>query len=318
MRISDMKKFFVKALLFLALMVAGDFVLGSVFDMWFSKMTDGSVGRNNYICNSMTEDILVFGSSRARHHYDTKILSDSLGMSCYNLGQDGCGILLSYGRLMMVMKNHKPKVVICDISGYDIEKSDNIVQIHALKPYYSKAPELSTLFHDVDSTEPIKMMSRLYRYNTDYVHNPKALFKSASKVKYKPDKLFGYKPIKEEFDSMKIRKSREDGPVPEWDVDSLKITYLQRFVDCLGDDVVTVFVASPFWYGRKQYDVSLIEDFCKKNNIAFADFQSDTLFVHNDSLFVDGTHLNAHGAEIFTNKVVDLVKSQIESRKLTR
>ncbi|MBR5744785.1 MAG: hypothetical protein IKX94_05595, partial [Muribaculaceae bacterium] len=132
------------------------------------------------------------------------------------------------------------------------------------------------------------------------------------------DKLFGYKPIKEKFDPMKIRKSREDGPVPEWNVDSLKITYLQRFVDCLGDDVVTVFVASPFWYGRKQYDVSLIEDFCKKNNIAFADFQSDTLFVHNDSLFVDGTHLNVHGAEIFTNKVVDLVKSQIESRKLTK
>lgn len=289
------------------IVVVADFVVGSLFESWFAKMTSGTIGRNNYICHSMSEDVLVFGSSRAIHHYDTKVLSDTLGMSCYNLGQDGCGIILSYGRLMMALNSHRPKVVICDITSYDIEQGNNIVQIHSLKPYYSQVPALADLFRDVDKTEPLKMMSRVYRYNTNYIHNPKVLLKRNSEVKYISDKRFGFKPINKKFDPMKIRKASEYSPAPKWNVDSLKLTYLQRFVDALGDDVTIVFVVSPFWYANQRYDVSLIDGFCKKNNIPFLDYQCDEDFVHNDSLFTDGTHLNSRGAEYFSKKIAHII-----------
>ena len=62
----------------------------------------GGRGRDNYICDKSVDDILIFGSSRAVHHYNSSMIEDSLGMSCYNCGDDGNGIILSYGRLSMI------------------------------------------------------------------------------------------------------------------------------------------------------------------------------------------------------------------------
>ena len=40
-------------------------------------------------------DILILGPSTANHHYNTKILEDSLRLSAYNSGYDGKNILYS-------------------------------------------------------------------------------------------------------------------------------------------------------------------------------------------------------------------------------
>ena len=41
-------------------------------------------------------------------------MEDSLHMTCYNCGNDGSGIVLSYGRLLMVKERKTPKIIIQD------------------------------------------------------------------------------------------------------------------------------------------------------------------------------------------------------------
>ena len=40
-------------------------------------------------------DLLVFGSSRANHHYVPEVFEDSLKLTFYNTGKDGSGIFIT-------------------------------------------------------------------------------------------------------------------------------------------------------------------------------------------------------------------------------
>ena len=89
-----MKRFFVRLFLFLAAIVLLDQLFGFAMASILKNTEKGDWGRNNYIFNDVKSDVVILGSSRAIHHYDPKIFSDTLGMSCYNCGEDGMGIFL--------------------------------------------------------------------------------------------------------------------------------------------------------------------------------------------------------------------------------
>lgn len=76
------------------------------------------------------------GSSRASHHYVPEIISEKLGMSCFNAGQDGNGIILQYGRWKMLSERYTPKLIIYDINpGFDMVVNDNMTYVDRLKPF---------------------------------------------------------------------------------------------------------------------------------------------------------------------------------------
>lgn len=104
-----------KVLLFAVLILGIDVAVGGTLSHMVSQTKGGENGRNNYICDEVNADILIFGSSWAIHHYNPVILSDSLGMTCYNCGMDGNGIILNYGRYQMICQRYLPKVIITDV-----------------------------------------------------------------------------------------------------------------------------------------------------------------------------------------------------------
>ena len=83
-----MKKFIFKIIIIFTIVAIFDYFFGVVMGHVVNNINVGGQGRDNYICNVAEEDILVFGSSRAVHHYNSTILEDSLGMSCYNCGEE--------------------------------------------------------------------------------------------------------------------------------------------------------------------------------------------------------------------------------------
>lgn len=91
-----MRNFLIKSAIFLALCSLLDFGLGKIFGYLTVHATGGYTKRDNFISDEVDANILIFGSSRAAHHYVPSILSDSLGMSCYNCGLDGNGIIYGY------------------------------------------------------------------------------------------------------------------------------------------------------------------------------------------------------------------------------
>lgn len=298
----DMKRFVGLIVLFFLLVFVADLLLGQVFSYLTANPKGGENKRNNYICNQVSEDILIYGSSRAEHHYNPLIITDSLDMSCYNCGQGGMGIILSYARYMMACQRYHPKAILVEVTPYLdlLEESDNSTSLKYLRAYYDKkgVPEI---FESIDPTEKYKMHSKLYRYNSNFIQIIGDYIHPLSS-----DGINGFHPMIGELDTMKISIK----PQPEnYSFDSLKISYLNKMVDLSGDTKV-VFVVSPIWYGMDSRQLSPIKEMAEKRNLTFIDLSNSPKYVHNNAYFKDGTHLNSQGANEFTRDLIEELKKQ--------
>lgn len=304
-----MRKFILKVLLFFLIIAVVDVCMGVAFRQMSQHPKGGDNARNNYICDSTHEEILVMGSSRALHHYNPAILRDSLRMSCYNCGQDGNGVILNYGRLLMTMKRYQPKMIIYDISpDFDIQKGDNRQFLGWLKGFYDREG-IADIFESVDKNEPLKMRSAMYRYNSkfiqvlgDYVHPTKR------------QEINGFRPLAGELDPMKLRDEAE----LSWavTVDSLKLDYITKLIVlCRGPQLV--FVVSPMWYQQDSAAVEPIRKLCSQYQIPFLDYSHSPKYVHHDEYFKDGSHLNAKGADEFSRDVAhDILACTIKPKNI--
>lgn len=299
--IIGMKKFIYRIIIFLTCLFVADMVAGMVFSLLVGKAKGGDNWRNNYICDKTNEDILILGSSRAIHHYNPIIISDSMGMSCYNCGQDGNGIILNYGRYDMIMQRYTPKIIIYDIQpSFDLMAGDdNHKYLKWLKAYYNRngIPEI---FESVDKTEKFKMMSNLYKYNSifvqiigDYLH---PLQSSGQK---------GFRPLYGDMDKMKISKKEELEETIHYD--SLKLAYWNEFIN-KSKMVKLVFVISPTWNGMSPSHYKPIQEICHDRGFLFINFANDLKYMHNYAYFKDGGHLNSKGADEFTKDLINRLK----------
>jgi hypothetical protein len=265
----------------------------------------GYVAHHNYMNNEMAKDILIFGSSRAVHHYDAKMIGDSLGMSCYNCGQDGGGIILNYGQWLMIKEHSHPKLIIYDIQDtYDLyEGEPNNKYLGWLKPYYDR-DGISEIFDDVDKKEKWKMMSMMYRNNSKALQ----ILSDYLYPLYKIDP-YGFLPMDLKMDTMQVRKgasaNESNDVIPQ--NDELKIYYFEKFIKSLEDTKLIVSI-SPLWYGKDKKSILPIKTLCEKYNIPLIDFSNDKKYVGNNDYFYNGTHLNSNGAEEFTKDFVCVLK----------
>lgn len=298
-----MKKFLLfllkVGLYFLALIIV-DRALGGLFAYMGEHSKGGYVGHHVYVTDKTNEDILVFGSSRAIHHYNPQIITDSLGMTCYNCGQDGNGIVLFYGLWQMIKERYQPKMIIYDVStDFDLfEGESNQKYLGWLRMDYDR-PGVKQIFSIIDSTEKYKMMSMLYRYNskfmqnlTDYVH---PIFGIEGN---------GFLPLDGEMDRMKIRE--EKGEKLARQVDSIKLSFISKLIE-ESKGIELMFVASPTWYGSDVRDYQSIKEICDSKGVRFIDFSDAEKYVHNNQWFKDGTHLNARGADEFTRDLISVI-----------
>lgn len=264
----------------------------------------GYVGHHNYIIHQTNEDILIFGSSRAIHHYNPQIIEDSLGMSCYNCGQDGNGIVLFYGWWQLMKNRHLPKMIIYDINpSFDLLIGENNSKyLGWLRSEYDNE-DVKQIFYDIDPTEKYKMQSMMYRYNSKFLQNVTDYFHPLFNISSN-----GFLPLEGEMDKMKVKEIKGDDNIPIA-YDAQKLTYLESFIRGAKErGIKLVFVVSPIWYGMNDAVFAPLEDMCQKQNVPFYNYSNDTSFVNNEEMFKDGNHLNAFGADEFTKEICNFLK----------
>ena len=163
-----MKKFLTNIAIFFAIVAVVDFSLGKVLH-YLQSTAGGRTGAEYYACKKSNEDVIIMGSSRASHHYVPELFSEQLGLSCFNAGQDGNGIILQYGRWKMISERYTPKLLIYDISiGFDMALNDNMTYVDRLKPFCNDGvvrSYVASLF----PMERIKTVSNLYDYNFKFI-----------------------------------------------------------------------------------------------------------------------------------------------------
>lgn len=302
MLISDgMKRFLVKLGLFFALILVADIALGGALGYLANHAKGGFTQRDAYICNRLETDFLLMGSSRCVRHYNPQIITDSLGLSCYNTGQMGNGIILNYGRLRMMDERQKPKVVVYDINPeFDLlVGDDNHRYLTWLKQHYDREG-IDEIFESVDKTEKYKMCSQMYRYNSRIIELLTDFLHPISNARSN-----GFSPLKGEIHKTKIRAISREKKIPK--VDSVKLEYINKLIDELEGSKL-YFVVSPRWYGMDSIQFKPVMEVCKDRGIPFIDFSNDPKYVHHDEYFKNGNHMNARGADEFTRDLIANLK----------
>ena len=296
-----MKGFILKIALFFVIVAAVDFLMGKCFDAMASLSTQTDFGRDNHICNIGTEDVLVIGSSRGLHHYNTDLMTDSLGMACYNCSEDGQGILLNYGRLLMFRERHEPKLVIYDLEpAYDMFTYNNQQFIKWLKPHCDRNG-IMDIITAVDKNEKYKLLSSLYRYNTEFY----TLFEEMMHLGNQSGGS-GFQPLSGNLDEW---KKTVKYPPSSMQVDSLKYHYFEQMLQSFDKDRIVV-VVSPAWNGKDKRLFKSTEELCRKYDISFLDYSNDPKYVHQDKYFNDVLHLNEVGADEFTREIIAQIRKK--------
>ena len=165
-----MKKFLVRIVVFFVAVAIIDIFFGKSCDYMYEHSKSGDSRKINYAIKECNADVLIMGSSRANHHYNPQIITDSLGLSCYNLGIDGSGVILMDGFYRLITQRYVPKLILYELTpSFDLYQyagdANNTRYLSQLKPYYQEEC-LRQLFDDVDGRERLKLYSGLYRYNT--------------------------------------------------------------------------------------------------------------------------------------------------------
>ena len=298
-----MKKFILNIFLFFCLVAVVDVTVGKSFGCLQSKVAHGRTGSEYYVCKTSNEDIIIMGSSRASHHYIPSVISAGLGMSCYNGGQDGNGIVLQNGRWKMISGRYKPKLIIYDVEkAFDLDINDNTRYIDRLKPF-SGDKRVRDYVASLFPVERIKMCSKLYCYNYKFLE-------ILSDCIRRGDDNSGYLPLNGHI-RQEIVQHSASRPLSEVVVDEIKLKCLRELVESTqAEGVQLVFVSSPYW-GGKNVDLSAVVSIAEEYGVPFLDY-TESEICNNPDFFADSMHLNADGALAFTLDLINKLHEIID------
>lgn len=304
---SQINKFLKKFSLLLVLIFATDFLLGNLLEYFYLRIKSSAPEYyTTYALNKAEEDIIVFGSSRAQHHYDPDPFEDNLHKTFYNTGKDGQGILYSYVVLKSILeRSHKPQIILLDINPDEFHSNqEDYDRLTELLPYYHSNKVVKKIVDLKSPFEKYKAYSYLYRYNsllfTIIIHN------LSIKGDYTEN---GFEPIPDQVWNKELEEYSEEEQ--EEQIDSTEVKLFKNFlVEAQNANCEVYVVVSPTYrkYQQETHSTQIAEEICEDLGISMFNFNQDSRFLRNRMLFVDPTHLNEDGAELY---------SEIISSKLT-
>lgn len=305
-----MKKFLLEVILFFALVAVMDVICGWGFDYLKSKARGGQTFKNEYLFNTCKDDILILGSSRANHHYLPCVITDSIGLTCYNAGEQGCGIIPAYVRYRVVCEKKKPKLVLYEVTpryDYFMDKNGYSNYLGAIRQYADKN-DIKKMYLDFsDNLEPLRLFSGMYRNNSSLIKNVKDILKPSPNNN-------GYDPLYGVIHSKTKQKGKEIKTVQE--IDSLKLSYFERLVvETKADGVKLIFIVSPSYKyhgGIADYEPAI--ELSRRYDIPMLNYDSCEQFIGKDEYFQDNTHLNNSGALAYTKYIIPQIKTLLNSK----
>lgn len=299
--------FIFRLLVLVAIIAIADLIIGNTLRRLYFSQTSGFQYRTTYALEKTNEDILVFGSSRASHHYVPEVFENTLKQSFYNTGRDGHFIFYNTIVLQSVLKRYTPKIIILDFSAHSFEKNqDAYDRLSALLPYYKNHNEIRDVIELKSPYEKLKLISSIYPYNSSILS---LLMRKLKKSYSTTDDIKGYLPLYGEIknmDSMEIKHNKLE-------FDPKLIESFKKFIVSAKNRKIKVFViVSPYYNPiEKDTSIELAQQICMEENISFLNYSSDTTFLKKKTFFKDNEHLNHNGAILYSEKISEIVKKSI-------
>ena len=307
------RKFTIRLVVFLLIIVAADIIIGNTLEFMFYKQ---KTGPNFQIIESITTnraDLVILGNSRAQHHYNPKIISHKTQFSCINSGLNGgYGIYLPAFQVYEIANNYKPKTIIVEIDPNALSYSKlNYYLIRVLLPYVDRYPNAYEYLKLRDNYQKIKLLSKAYKYNSlvydVIIYN---LFSN------KFNRVKSFIPITKSLsnnDSIASVNKIINLSSKTMDINMQLI--LEKLIQLTKSmNIKLIFVNSPIYNNLVNDNYSFAGNkaiqIMKDNNISFWDYSNDSTFLNKYYLFSDRLHLNQKGADIFSNILAERLVSE--------
>lgn len=308
--------FSLKALLFLVLLWSVDRGIGAAFvamkDCGLKVNPENMWLKTPFVVEKVSTDVVVIGSSKASHHYVPSILSDSLGMSVYNGGQDGCFFLYQNCLINMLMDRYHPKMIIWDIqpsSFYGKNTATEYQNFRYLSPYYHKNKWATEYINSESEKMRFRMLSEMFAYNSKSLNYLFPLISHTSSTHE------GYLPLENEgyaYPSLhEVSKISEEDYVPMED----RLALLEKTILRCKKEHIRLFLFISPEYSIKphayQLAVNDLQELANINGVDCHDYSSDIVFMNDSTFFKDSNHLNDKGARLFTNRILNNLMKRI-------
>lgn len=304
-------RFAVNLLIFLALIIAIDQMVGKGLEHFYFSEKSGVNFETTYSMDSTKADVVVLGSSRANHHFIPSIIEDSLHMSCHNAGRSAMGLFYNASVLASILHRYSPKTVILEFSPVELYyDKDGYESLSVLMPYYYRNPEIRSYFDYKSKYETIKFKLHLYAFNSTLHTVVPALLGIDMESEKRAVK--GYIPLHGELKADKIKNRDKFKAKSESDIDPNKVDALKKIIsNCKAKGITLVVIQSPrFHIVKRDVSCDVFDKLCKEENVCYLDYSNTPPFDKESDLFRDVTHLNDTGATLFTTMVTKELKKR--------
>lgn len=298
---NTLKSFFLKLFVFIIVVFILDRLAGAMLKIFYFKQQAGNDYLTTYAIDKTTDDVLIFGSSRAANIFNPRIFETQMGVSCFNAGRYGAPVFYHYAVLQCVLKRYEPKTILLSFDAGSFNKNqESYDRMAPLLPYYSDHPEIRDIVTLKGPFEQVKLLSCIYPYNSLLLP---IISGNTAYGKRKFTHLKGYIPTEETFtgEMETIDYTKETA------LDSKKINTYKAFIqDCKKANIPLYIVCPPYLINSIGTDTSIIvaKKIAAENDTDFFDYSRDAYFNTNPQLFADFRHLNKTGVEIFCNILI--------------
>jgi hypothetical protein len=288
---SNLLRIVFKLFLFVIIILAMDMVLSIILSNSFFH-GQGKNTRINYTLKQR-RDIVIFGASRAYHHYIPPIIEEETGYTVYNAGEDSKNATYELALLELILQGYTPKIIVYEISDFSRNFDRGNTELY---PFYYKNQNVRSILLERDRYARIRFMIHLYAYNQKLYRLLVDAF-----IKSKPDHD-GYSPLYGIIRKEEISKSiKEQSMNQEPKLDTITLNNFIKLIKvCKTHNIKLVFVESPLYFGESAKFYDIADSLARTNDIPFFKYYKDSHFLHNDRLFKDAGHLNNDGAILFS------------------
>jgi hypothetical protein len=305
--IFNFKMFFKKLFVLFLLLVFLDIVIGNILSFYYFRQKSGLQYRTTFSIDSTKAEVIIFGSSRANHHYNPDVFENELKMSYYNAGRDGNYMFYHYAVLKCILKRYTPKIIILDFLHREFNNDKECYdRLSLLLPYYKNHPEIRPIVNLQGGYIKLKKLSSIYPYNSSLLT---ILIGNLEFNKKRKADIKGYIPL---FGTWKKPLAIQESEVEIYAIDSIKINAFKSFIQaCKNSNIRLYVICSPYFYKQKfpDYSVRIAKEIALNENVLFWDFSQDSTFLNHPSYFLDLGHLNNDGAVLFSKIITDKINN---------
>jgi len=302
-----MKRFFINILILIALLFAIAYFFDFLISSGLKKTEKNHFGFFNRLMNdTINADVIISGNSRGLGSYDLRIIDAVLNVNSLNMSVPGDPFSVSNLRQTIYDRNNKsPKLLIQNIDFLELDLYCNGYERYQYYPYIWDKDIREILKNSCFSWAEIYLP--LYRYRGDYKLMGIGIFelfgikhfKSAAK-----DHLNENKP----WNGTAFRNMIASGEKITGATNPLAIELMDSLLQrrkSEGTEVVLVY--APIYYELKNYlqnhetILQIYRGLAEKHNALLLNY-TDLSICLDSMYFMDTSHLNKAGVEIFSTK----------------